>query len=404
LWNPALMLSPPAAAAAIVEHAPHLPIIPVALRDAAGCVLRQPVIAERDQPPFDRVAMDGIAIASSSVAQGHREFRIAGTQAAWAAPHPLIHSNECIEIMTGAMLPIGCDCVVPVERITVNDGVARLADDVVVTPWLNLHRRGIDCRAGAEVLRPGSTLGAPEVAVLASAGLVHVQVSRMPRIVVISTGDELIEPGNPMTDWQIRRSNVYGVLASLRNHGFTRLADDHIADEQQVLRERLRKHLDTADVLILSGGVSMGKFDFVPTVLAELGVTQVFHKIAQRPGKPMWFGVRHDGKAVYALPGNPVSTLVCMARYVLPGLRAALGINAEPTTVQLMNDCKVLPTLTTLLAVRLTTNIQGITCAHPQPTKGSGDFTSLIGAHGCVELPPGEAAITSGTVVKFFPW
>jgi molybdopterin molybdotransferase len=230
----------------------------------------------------------------------------------------------------------------------------------------------------------------------------------MPRIVVISTGDELVEPGKPMTDWQIRRSNVYGVLASLRAHGFTRLADDHIADNEQVLRERLRNHLDTADVLILSGGVSMGKFDFVPKILSELRVQQVFHKITQRPGKPMWFGVlasdQGSGKAIYALPGNPVSTLACLARYVLPGLQAGLGIQTAPANVQLTDACRVLPTLTTLLPVRIASSTGGTMAAHPQPTQGSGDFTALIGAHGCVELPPGDGELPAGTVVKFFPW
>src|SRR5215831_18469361 len=283
------MLTPQEATAAIAANVPRLPIMPVALRDATGCILQQVVRSERDQPPFDRVAMDGIAIASESVAC---EFRIAGIQAAGSAAPTLKSPADCFEVMTGAMLPRGCDCVIPVERIAVRDGRARLADDVVVTPWLNLHRRATDCIAGVELLHPGIQLTAPEIAVLASAGLVHVQVSRPPRIVVISTGNELIEPGGSIAEWQVRRSNVYAVLASLRSHGYLRLADDHIADDETQLRTRISKHLDAADVLILSGGVSMGKFDFVPKILAELDVKQIFHKVAQRPGKPMWFGVR----------------------------------------------------------------------------------------------------------------
>ena len=395
------MISPAEATASIEAEVPRLPVIPVALRDAAGCVLRQVVVSERDQPPFDRVAMDGIALSSQTAV---REFEIAGTQAAGAQPLKLASVNDCIEVMTGAMLPIGCDCVVPVERIAIDKACARLADDVELTPGLNLHRRGIDCSAGKAVLQPGIKLGAPEVAVLASAGLVHVQVARMPRIVVISTGNELIEPGQPLAEWQIRRSNVYGVLASLRTHGYTRLADDHIPDDETQLRARLRKHLSEADVLILSGGVSMGKFDFVPAILAELGVRQVFHKIAQRPGKPMWFGVHSDNKAVYALPGNPVSTLACMARYVLPGLRIALGLHHEPQIVKLAEHCAVLPTLATLLPVHIGNDASGDLIAHPQTTHGSGDFTALIGAQGCVELPPGTTAIPSGTAVKFYRW
>jgi molybdopterin molybdotransferase len=376
-----------------------LPIAPVALRDATGCVLQQSVKAERDQPPFDRVSMDGIAVASAGTT---REFRIAGTQAAGAAPLTLANPNECFEAMTGAMLPRGCDCVIPVERIVVDNGVARLTDDVTLAPWLNVHRRGIDCRADSEVLRPGVRLGAPEIAVLASAGLVHAQVTRMPRIVVISTGDELVEPGAPMSEWQIRRSNVYAVTAALRTRGFTRVADDHIADDEHALRDRLTRHLNEADVLILSGGVSMGKFDFVPKILAELGVTKIFHKIAQRPGKPMWFGVRGDGKAVYALPGNPVSTLVCTVRYVIPGLETATGMTpSAPLSIPLAQPYRVIADLATLLPVKLT---GAPSAAEPKPTHGSGDFTSLLGTDGFVELPPGNDPIPAGAPVKFYRW
>lgn len=393
------MLTPTEASALIFEHAPRLPVAPVALRDASGCVLRQDIVAERDQPPFDRVSMDGIAISSRSAA---REFKIAGTQAAGAAPLTLSNPNECIEAMTGAMLPMGCDCIIPVERIQVLDGRARLADDVVVAPWLNLHRKGIDCAAGTTVLKAGTPLNSPEVAVLASAGIAHAKVTRMPRIVVISTGDELIEPGQPLQDWQIRRSNVYAVVAALQSHGFSRVADDHIVDDREKLQSRLKRHLDEADVLILSGGVSMGKFDFVPQILAELGVRQLFHKIAQRPGKPMWFGVRDD-KAVYALPGNPVSTLACLARYVLPGLRCSIGLDSAPDAVTLAAEATLLPNLATLLPVRIRAH-DGRLTAEPRPTKGSGDFTSLLGTDGCVELPPGLGPATAGSVVKFYRW
>jgi len=393
------MLTPAAAEGTIRALAPRLPTAPVALRDSAGCVLQQTVRAERDQPPFDRISMDGIAIASGSAV---RRFRIAGVQAAGAAPLSLPSTAECFEAMTGAMLPHGCDCVIPVERIDVAGGVATLHDDVVPTPWLNVHRRGLDCQAGREVLSAGIRLQPPEVAVLASAGLVHVRVARMPRIVVISTGDELVEPSAPINDWQIRRSNVYAVMAALRTRGYSRIADDHIPDNEQQLRERLRAHLETADVLILSGGVSMGKFDFVPKILTELQVRQHFHKIAQRPGKPMWFGTREDGKAVYALPGNPVSTLVCLARYVISGLEAATGMMPrDPMVLPLTQPYRRLAELTSLLPVKLVGSPSG---AQPQPTQGSGDFTSLLGSDGFVEVPPGLEPAEAGTPVRFYRW
>lgn len=396
------MISPAEAEAAIRARAPTLEPEPRPLAMLAGAVLREPIVASRDQPPFDRVTMDGIAFASAA---GRREFRVAGTQAAGARQMVLASDDACFEVMTGAVLPAGCDCVVPVERISMNDGSARLQDDVVPAAWLNVHRRGIDCRAGTMLLQPGTPLGPPEVAVIASAGLSHAQVSRAPRIIVISTGDELIEPGEPVADWQIYRSNAYGVLAALRRHGYTQLAHDHLPDDLDTLRSRLRTHLDTHDVLVLSGGVSMGKFDYVPRVLNELGIAVVFHNVAQRPGRPMWFGVGDGTATVYALPGNPVSTLVCLRRYVLPGLAAATAAcGAVHEMVALAESFEVKPAFTMFVPVRLATDPSGRVGAQPCPTRGSGDFTSLIGTDGFVELPPGPTIVPRGAVVPLYRW
>jgi molybdopterin molybdotransferase len=270
---------------------------------------------------------------------------------------------------------------------------------------MNVHARGLDCRAGSALLEPGTRLGPAEVAVIASTGLARVLVTRAPRIVVISTGDELIEPGAAVEDWQIYRSNAYGVLATLQGRGFQQLAHDHLPDDLEVLRSRLRAHLDDHDVLILSGGVSMGKFDYIPQVLGELGVRAVFHKVEQRPGRPFWFGVGAQGRTVYALPGNPVSTLVCLLRYVLPGLDAALGVTAHAADlVALAEDFEVRPPLTYFLPVRLETQASGASIALPRPTRGSGDFTSLIGSDGFVELPPGPQVISRGSLVPVYRW
>lgn len=395
------MISPAEAEALIRDRAPAMPVETARLADLTGAVLRERIVASRDQPPFDRVTMDGIAFASSA---NRREFRIAGAQAAGARQMVLASQDACFEVMTGAVLPQGCDCVIPVERISVDDGVAKLAEDVTPVPGMNIHTRGLDCRAGTVLLEPGTTLGPPEVAVIASTGLSRAEISRSPRIVVISTGDELIEPGEAVADWQIYRSNAYGLLTALRRRGFTRLTHDHLPDDLEILRTRLRELLDQNDVLVLSGGVSMGKFDFIPQVLTELGISLVFHKISQRPGKPMWFGVG-QGRAVYALPGNPVSTLICLTRYVIPGLAAAMAATpAAADVVALAGNFEVKPALTFFLPVRLAADDLGHIGAHPRPTQGSGDFTSLIGTDGLVELPPGPQVIASGTVVPFYRW
>ena len=261
------MISPAEAEAAIRSHVTALPATSLPLDQLDGAVLREAIVASCDHPPFDRVTMDGIALASDAYERGVRAFRIVGTQAAGAAALTLESQDACIEVMTGAICPTGCDCVIPVENISVNDGVAQLNESTVPTRNLNVHVRGLDTRRGDPLLQPGVRLGPAEIAVLAANGKTHALVSRTPRIVVISTGDELVEPGKPLAPWQIYRSNVYAVIAALRRRGYRQLTHDHVPDDLPTLRTRLRAHLDANDVLILSGGVSMGRFDYVPQVL-----------------------------------------------------------------------------------------------------------------------------------------
>ena len=399
------MLTPAEADLLIGQHLQCLPIESLPLAQCAGAVLRENVYAERDQPPFDRVAMDGIALLSEAVTQGTRAFRIRGTQAAGDPPLKLPVSADCIEVMTGAVLPVGCDCVVPVEELSVADGVASLAPGARVEPWHNVHRRGSDTRQGALLLAAGMRLRAPEVAIAASAGMARIRVSSQPMLAVISTGNELVEPGEPVLAHQVRRSNAYAIVCALREQGFQRVADDHIPDDHDELRARLRFHLETHDVLVLSGGVSMGRFDLVPKVLEELGVRAIFHKVAQRPGKPLWFGMAPSGAAVFGLPGNPVSTLVCLRRYVLPALFASLGQQpAPPERIAVGASVSVTPPLAFFLPVRLEQDDWGRTWAMPAPTNGSGDFTALAGTDGFVEVPPGPNTYPKGFVTRLYCW
>ena len=213
--------------------------------------------------------MDGIAVDSEALRRGQRRFRIQGTQGAGAPALKLKGVEEAIEVMTGAILPVGCDNVIPVEQLDVIDGIASLNVDVVNSPYHNVHRRGSDGRQGLLLLESGTLLRPPEIAVAASAGMARVRVSSQPAVMVVSTGDELIEPGEPIAEFQVRRSNAYAVAATLRKRGFARVGDDHVSDNEQHLRERLALHLTTHEVVVLSGGVSMGKFDLVPKVLVQ---------------------------------------------------------------------------------------------------------------------------------------
>jgi molybdopterin molybdotransferase len=300
----------------------------IALADACGTVLRETIFAERDQPPFDRVTMDGIAIAYRDWRAGVREFEVLATQAAGAPPSTLTGVKQCVEIMTGAMLPAGADTVIPVERITRRNDRVLVDADYKATDRQFVHPRGSDRRGGSVLLKPGIVLGPPEIAIIAGAGRAELLIAKAVRVAVISTGDELVEPCQPVLPHQIRSSNDRAITAALERHCKAAVTRASLKDEREQMLARIRKLHDEHDALILSGGVSMGKFDFVPSVLEQLGVEHVFHKIEQRPGRPMWFGISRDGKPVFALPGNPVSTLVCLYRYVLPALRKALGENA----------------------------------------------------------------------------
>ncbi|MFI4889108.1 MAG: molybdopterin molybdotransferase MoeA [Steroidobacterales bacterium] len=401
----ATLITPRQADEAISSRLTCLPIESLPLTQCVGATLRENIYAERDQPPFDRVAMDGIAIDSAIARSGSRRLRIEGTQGAGAAPMKLSNVGNTIEVMTGAMLPIGCDCVIPVESIRVSDGFAEINAAAPISPYLNVHRRGSDGRQGDLLLESGTLLRAPEVAVAASAGMARVRVSHQPAIMVISTGDELIEPGEPITDYQVRRSNAYAVAATLRQRGYGRIGDDHVMDDEAELRERLALHLTTHEVVILSGGVSMGRFDLVPKVLTHLGVVEVFHKVAQRPGKPMWFGIGPQGQAVFGLPGNPVSTLVCLIRYVVPAIAAAMGARRiPPERLALAAPVTVQSAMTYFLPVAVQTDDWGRAWADPRPTNGSGDFLSLSGTDGFAEIPPGPNTHPKGFVTTVYRW
>jgi molybdopterin molybdotransferase len=398
---PALL--PAAQADALVRsHVSALPEESLPLAQAAGLTLRQSIHAERDEPPFDRVMMDGIAVDSRA---GTRALAIQGTQAAGDPPLSLASSQACIEVMTGAMLPPGCDCVVPVEDFTIRDGVATIGPDVRIEPFLYVHRRGSDAQRGSLLLSPGVRLRGAELAIAAAAGLARLSVACTPRIAILSTGSELVEPGESILPHQVRRSNAYALAAALREHGYTRLADEHIRDNPDELTARLRHHLDTHEVVVLTGGVSMGKLDLVPHTLEALGVQRVFHKVAQRPGKPLWFGVAPSGTMVFGLPGNPVSTAVCLTRYVLPALALAQGLTSRPIpAIALAASFTPSGTLTSFVPVQVELDGESRAWAVLRPPHTSGDFVSLAGTDGFVEIAPGAASLPRGSLAPLHRW
>jgi molybdopterin molybdotransferase len=394
-----------AADEAIRFHMPQLSIETRRLSQCMGRILRQEVMAERDNPPFDRVCMDGIAVDHDTLAGGARSFIVEAAQPAGAPALALQNAEHAIEVMTGTILPERASVIIPMEQYTLDRGVATLTGPVDQTPFRNVQRRGEDGASGSLMLKAGTLMGAAEIAVAASAGLGHLQVSADPRFMIISTGDELVEPGEAIEEYQVRRSNAYAMIAALRSRGFQQVGNDHIVDDEVKLRARLSLHLVTHDVLILSGGVSMGKFDLVPKVLSQLGVRQIFHRVAQRPGKPMWFGIGPNGQAVFGLPGNPVSTLVCIIRYVVTALTVAAGAVRMPRERLALNTPITfdLP-MTLFMPVTVVHDEWGRSWAKPKPTNTSGDYLSLLGTDGFIELPPGPQTYPKGFVANVYRW
>jgi len=383
----------------VLATARPLPSETVPLAAAAGRILRQALVADRDFPPYHRVTMDGIALRYEALAAGHTTFQIERTQLAGAAPQPLADPLAAIEIMTGAALPPGTDTVVRYEDLDFSADAPRRATVRVAPPRQghNVHPQGSDQPAGAPLLAPGLVLSPAELAVAATVGAATLAVARRPRVAVVSTGDEIVPVEATPLPYQIRRSNAHMLQAALTLDG-AESTIFHFDDDLATLKAELPPLLAGFDAVLLSGGVSKGKADFLPQALRELGTTEIFHRVAQRPGQPFWFGQAPGGAVVFALPGNPVATFAGYYRYVRGWLRQGQGVGPAPLVwAALAEPVEFKPTLTYFLAVRLEAAPDGRLLAHPAPTAGSGDLAGLLAADGLLELPPQPTHFAAGT-------
>lgn len=378
-----------------------------ALAHVTGRVLREDVQADRDQPPFDRVTMDGFAVRAASIAAGIRRFQIEAVQAAGMRAFQLsANPDAAIEIMTGAVLSEGADCVVPYEETT-RDGSSMMltAAAVPFAAGHAIHRRGSDYRAKATVIPAGTRMTGREVAVAAACGRGTLTVSQVPRIAVIATGDELVEVEAQVGPHQVRRSNDHALRAALNMAGYPHVQRFHLRDVPSEIARELGRIFSEFDVVILCGGISKGKFDYLPAELDRLGVQKIFQGVAQRPGKPLWFGISQRQKPIFALPGNPVSAYTCLHRYVLPALAHASGLAPASTRpVALAQAVTFRPPLAYLLPVKITTGPGAESLATPDPSNTSGDFAGLLGTDGFVELPADAVEFPAGRLVPFRPW
>jgi len=378
----------------ILDNPGEWGITRVSLVEAWGRILAEPLAADRDFPPFARVSMDGIAIDYDAFASGRRRFPVRGMQAAGMAPLQLGDPEGCLEIMTGAILPGGTDTVIRYEDLEMKEGRATvLTEDV--RKGQNVHPRGADRRQGEQIVAPGVRLGGAELGLAAAVGKSTLQVRANPRVALLASGDELVDIDAEPLPHQVRISNIYALQGLFQSWGIP-CGLFHITDERDEILRSLGKALEDFDALVLSGGVSAGKFDYVPEVLEELGVSKIFHKVKQRPGMPFWFGAG-PGKTVFALPGNPVASFMCTIRYIQPWLRASLSMAPlQPLFAVLEEDVTFNPSLTYFLPVRLRMAPDGTLHAQPRPGHGSGDLSNLTEADGFLELPPARNTFARG--------
>lgn len=376
------------------------------LTAAHGRVLCQDLGADRDLPPFDRVTMDGYALRSAAIAGGTRTFRVEGVQAAGMRAFQLgVAEDACVEVMTGAVLPGGADCVVPYEDTKREAATMVLQDGNSPQAGQAIHRRGSDHRAGEIMIRAGTRLTGREIAVAAACGHAVLTVSHSPRIAVVATGDELVEVDALVAPHQIRRSNDHALRAALISAGYPQVERFHFRDVRQEIEHLLWHIIAEFDVVVITGGISKGKFDYLPAELDRQGVKKVFQGVAQRPGKPLWFGVTTRQTPVFALPGNPVASYTCLHRFVLPALAHASGLAATTLrTVALAEPVTFKPKLAYLLPVRLASGPRAELLAYPDPSNTSGDFAGLLGTDGFVELPADQVDFPAGTYAPFRPW
>ena len=389
----------------IAQNIKDFPIVEKPLEECYGAVLREDIRADRDFPAFDKVLMDGIAIAISSYQKGTRNFKIEETQAAGKEALSLKTADGCIEIMTGAVIPQGCNAVIPLEQIKITDSHAVVEDSLSLQLMQNVNPKGAHYRQGDQLLSRGSVLLPPQIAVCACVGKAALKVSPKLKAAIISTGDEIVDIDRKVKPFQVRKSNAYAVHAALEMTHLFAAAMFHIKDDKKNLLQDIGSILKKFDVLVLSGGVSMGKFDFIPEVLRELGVEVIFHKVKQKPGKPFWFGRDKSGKAVFALPGNPVSTQIGVYRYVIPHLKRALGIypNSKKYGV-LTEDFEPKTSLAYFLPVTIAPSEDGRLLASPLKLAGSDDLGTLAKSDGFVEIPAETKFVEKGLPLALYRW
>jgi len=386
----------------VLANTPLLEPESVPLHDALGRILAEDIVADCDLPPFDRAQMDGYAVRAADTHKAQARLRVVGESAAGNGWHQELHAGEAVRIMTGAPVPAGADAVQQVEVTReLNEG-AIVEILKPVDAGRSIVRRAAEIKAGAVVLSAGEQISAETIATLASFGYAAVKVGGRPRVAVLATGSELVDINEKPGRDQIRDSNNYTIAAYASQAGASVERLPLAGDNKEALRAQMVEAAAHADVLVTSGGVSMGVYDFTKAALIEMGTEVFFERVALRPGKPTVFG-RLGETVIFGLPGNPVSVSVTFHLFVRCALRAMQGakeLSLNPETATLLRNVKGTMERESYLPARLLTNEKGCVMAEPLKWGGSSDFVAFARATALIIVPAGVKALDEGSYVK----
>jgi molybdopterin molybdotransferase len=400
---PAKTISIEEARARVLAEAIPLSVESRPLVEALGAVLAEDIVAGHSVPPFDNSAMDGFAVRAADIVDAHADgpvlLVVAETIPAGHVATRALGLDEAAKIMTGAPLPEGADAVVQSEAASEQNGHVLIYE--AVKPGKNVRRAGEDVMEGDRVLGPGSVLGPAEIGLIASLGRPTVQVHRRPRVAIISTGSELVEIDQPLGPGQIRNSNSFSLGAQCQQLGIEATSLGIVPDDYEATRQLIEEGLEY-DVLLTSGGVSVGQFDFIKEVQDALGVERRLWGVAMKPGKPLVFGVR-NGTMVFGLPGNPVSAMVSFELFVRPALLRLMGhckTIRSPYRAIIAEDVANADGRVYVVRVRAWRE-HGVWHVSSTGAQGSGILRSMVGASGLALVPGGPRGVRAGEEVEF---
>jgi molybdopterin molybdotransferase len=391
----------PEAMKLVLENAPRLSTVRVPLEEAQGLALAENLRSKFDSPPFDNSAVDGYAVRSADAAKAGRVFPVVDEAPAGHPAQREVGEGEAIKIFTGGVIPDGADAVVMVENTSGWGKEFELKK--AASPGQNVRPRGGDVREGEVILCTGTEVGPPEIALAATQGYGELLVYRRPKVVIFSTGSELVEPGaRDLLPGEIYDSNSFALLAQTREAGAEAHRVAAASDDAEVLRAAMEKALSSADIVVTSGGVSVGERDLVKGTLLELGVEQVFWGIKLKPGKPVFFGTREDVR-FFGLPGNPVSAMVCFELFVRPALVQMMGRGQDKRRARIAayfdEDVENRFGRTHAMRVNLTRTEKGFR-AESVGSQGSGLISSLTKADALALIGPESEGVRAGEPVE----